>query len=167
MSIIVYEDDILLISPVEIFNRVDIPKNFGYHNVAVSKLIKVQQDLFSLSYLGLKKENISLLLQASIHKTYYLSQFTYGLETLALNKMTKNYLNTSQNNQIRQIIGLKPTRHIIDVLNALKNMSYVIEKDLKLQFIQENGLTDSVKLCLYKINDNSYFNLLISLTEVV
>ncbi|RMZ97659.1 hypothetical protein BpHYR1_033442 [Brachionus plicatilis] len=73
--------------------------------------------------------------------------------------MTKNYLNTSQNNQIRQIIGLKPRRHLINVLNSLKNMYYVIEKDLKLQFIQENGLTDSVKLCLSKINDSSYFNL--------
>ncbi|RNA29375.1 hypothetical protein BpHYR1_047956 [Brachionus plicatilis] len=59
--------------------------------------------------------------------------------------MTKNYLNTFQNNLIRQIIGLKPICHMMNVLNALKIFNFDnLYKDLKLQFNQENGLTDSM-----------------------
>ncbi|RNA34388.1 hypothetical protein BpHYR1_042169 [Brachionus plicatilis] len=194
-------------------SRVEIPNNFDNHNIAYNTPC-------FLSHIWGSKREISPFLQAFIYKTYCLSQFTYGLETLTLNKSTRNYLNISQNNLIRQILVLKPRCHMTSVLNALQlfnfdqlyvfsKLSFIstikfnrmasviyqdlclnkptmenklksfnqdivlleshftseisfinsnveaLKKDLKLQFKQENGLTDSVKLCLKNINDNN------------
>ncbi|RNA37040.1 hypothetical protein BpHYR1_022442 [Brachionus plicatilis] len=116
----------------------------------------LQHALFSLSYLGLKKGEISPFLQTFIYKTYCLSQFTYGLETLTLNKSTRNYLNISQNSLIRQILGLKPRCHMTSVLNALQlfnfDQLYVFSKLSFISTIKFNRMASVIyqDLCLNK-----------------
>ena len=71
-----------------------------------------------------------------MYKTFCLSQFTYGIESITLQSNTRDYLNTSQNNLIRQFIGLKSHCHISNVLKSLKifnfNQLYI---SLKLSFL--------------------------------
>ncbi|RNA36853.1 hypothetical protein BpHYR1_025929 [Brachionus plicatilis] len=55
--------------------------------------------------------------------------------------------------------------HFTSEMSLINSNVEAFKKDLKLQFKQENGLTDSVKLCLKNINDNKYFTLLINLTK--
>ena len=80
----------------------------------------MQTSVFSLSFLGLKPKAISPYLQAFIYNTYCLSLYTYSLETTALTKESRNYINTAQNNLIRQVLGLSFSSHISKILNCIK-----------------------------------------------
>ncbi|RMZ95720.1 hypothetical protein BpHYR1_050763 [Brachionus plicatilis] len=46
--------------------------------------------------------------------------------------------------------------HFTSEISFINSNVEALKKDLKLQFKQENGLTDSVKLCLKNINDNNH-----------
>ena len=84
----------------------------------------MQKSAFALAFLGLKPFGISPFLQTFIYKTYCLSTFTFGLETTTLNKETRDYLNTCQNNLLRQIIGLKKFCHMSRILKCLKLFNF-------------------------------------------
>ena len=96
-----------------------INKNLDFDLLANEKFLNVQKSIFSLSFLGFKPFGISPLLQSFIYKTYCLSQFIYALETTTLLKGTRDYLNISQNNLIRQIISLPKTCHMTNLLRLL------------------------------------------------
>ena len=87
----------------------------NYNNCTIEKFKNVQKSVYSLAFLGLKPLELSPKLQAFIYKTYCLSTFTYGLETTVLNKSTRDYINLSQNNVIRQMIGLNKFCHISNI----------------------------------------------------
>ena len=46
--------------------------------------------------------------------------YTYSLETTALTKESRNYINTAQNNLIQQVLGLSFSCHISKILNCFK-----------------------------------------------
>ena len=111
--------------PLTITNKikylgVEIENQLDFDLTALNKFKNVQKSIFSLSFIGLKPLAVSPMLQSFLYKTYCLSQFTYALETTTLKKKTREYLKISQNNLIRQIIGLKKFCHISKILNALK-----------------------------------------------
>ena len=91
---------------------------------ATENFIKVQKSVFSLSFLGLQPSRISPFLHSFIYKTYCLSKFTYALETCVLKKVTRDYLNVSQNNLIGQIIGLNYFCHMSKILKILKLFNF-------------------------------------------
>ena len=116
---------------------IDIPTNLDFDSIAIKKFSKVQQAIFSLSYLGLKNCQISPFLQSFIYKTYCLSQFTYGLGTITLNSKTKEYLNIAQNNLLRQMIGLKSRCQMSNILKCLKIFNFEqLYLQSKLSFIE-------------------------------
>ena len=104
------------------------------------------------SFLGLKPNSISLHLQSFIYKTYCLSQFTYSLETTVLNQDTRNYLNISQNNIIRQILGIHKLCHMSQILKCLKIINfedlYISSKLSFLNSIIQNEITKNIFLYL-------------------
>ena len=99
---------------------VKINKDLNFDYLTCEKFKNVQKSIFSLSYLGLKPNMISPFLQAFIYKTYCLSQFTYGLETSTLTRKSREFLNISQNNLIRQIVGLSFSCHISKIFKCLR-----------------------------------------------
>ena len=125
-----------------------IDKNLDFNTNSISKFGNVQKAIFAISYLGLYQNSISPHLQAFIYKTYCLSQFTYGLETTVLNKKTRDYLNVSQNNLIRQIIGLKSRCHMSEILKCLKLYNfedlYIASKLSFLNSIKENEICSHI-----------------------
>jgi hypothetical protein len=198
MSIIVYADDILLISPVDfqlqklldvcteysekwrikfntsksniitfgeplfensfklnnkILNETEnieylgtkINNKFEFDTLSQEKFLKVQKSIFSLSYLGLTPKGVNPALKAFIYKTYCLSQFTYGLETTTLKTETRDFLNISQNNLIRQFIGIKKYNHMSNVLKSLNLYNfhelYISTKLSFLETIKNNELS--------------------------
>ena len=121
--------------------------------------------MFSLSFLGLKPSGISPFLQSFIYKTYCLSQFTYALEKTTLLKGTRDYLNISQNNLIRQIIGLPKTCHMTRLLNLLKIFNFEdLHISTKLSFldsIKNNCISSDIfinvnYLCVNKSSSKRY-----------
>ena len=202
VSIIVYADDILLLSPVDshlqyllnicqefssnwrinfsalkstivefgpqLFNNATfsinnniIPRNnslkylgviidnkLNFNKYASDKFINTQKSFFSLSFLGLRPNTISPHLQAFIYKEYCLSQFTYGLETSVLNKETRNYLNTCQNNILRQILGLHKLCHMSKILKCLKIYNfedlYIFSKLSFLATVHKNDISNHI-----------------------
>ena len=70
-------------------------RNLKFDTISRGNFIKVQTSVFSLSFLGLKPKAISPYLQAFIYNTYCLSLYTYSLETTALTKESRNYINTA------------------------------------------------------------------------
>jgi len=123
-------------------------KNLDFDTLASDKFLKVQKSIFSLSFLGLKPSGISPFLQSFIYKTYCLSQFTYALETTTLLKGTRDYLNVSQNNLIRQILGLPRTCHMSRILKCLNiyNMEelYISTKLSFLESIRNNSVSSDI-----------------------
>ena len=103
---------------------VAIDSKLDFDLSATENFIKVQKSVFSLSFLGLQPSRISPFLQSFIYKTYCLSKFTYALETCVLKKVTRDYLNVSQNNLIRQIIGLNYFCHMSKILKILKLFNF-------------------------------------------
>ena len=101
-------------------------KNLNFDTLSREKFKSVLKSIFSLSFLGLKPKAISPFLQAFIHKTYCLSLYTYSLETTALTKDRRNFINTAQNNLIRQIIGLSFSCHISKFSIVLKSILFMI-----------------------------------------
>ena len=105
----------------------------------------VQKSTFSLSFLGLKPGEISPFLQSFIYKTFCLTQFTYALETTNLSVPTREYLNISQNNLIRMMIGLDKFCHITNVLKSLKIFNfeqlYIFSKLSFLKSIKNNEIS--------------------------
>ena len=99
-------------------------KNLNFDTLSREKFKSVQKSIFSLSFLGLKPKAISPFLQAFIYKTYCLSLYTYSLETTALTKDTRNFINAAQNNLIRQIIGLSFSCHILKILDSLESHAF-------------------------------------------
>ena len=86
------------------------------------------------------------------NKTYCLSLYTYSLETTALTKDTRNFINTAQNNLIRQIIGLSFSCHISKILNCLKiHTFHDLYIKTKLSFIRT--------LCFNEISQNIFIYL--------
>jgi hypothetical protein len=116
--------------------------------MARDKFKKVNKSVFSLSYLGLSPKGISASLKSFIYKTYCLSQFTYALETTTLNKSTRNFLNVTQNNIIRQILGLKKFCHMSNVLKCLQihnfDTLYIKTKLSFLESIKNNELSSQI-----------------------
>ena len=98
---------------------ITIDSDLNFDKLACENFKKVQNSIFSLSFLGLKPNTIDTDLQSFIYKTYCLSKFTYGLETTTLQTKTRDFLNIAQNKCIRQIVGLKKTCHISNVLKCL------------------------------------------------
>jgi hypothetical protein len=133
-----------------------IDKNLDFDLLANEKFLNVQRSIFSLSFLGLKPFGISPFLQSFIYKTYCLSQFTYALETTTLLKKTRDYLNVSQNNLIRQIIGLPKTCHMTRILKLLKIFNfeelYISSKLSFLTSIKNNSISSAIFdfLCVNK-----------------
>ncbi len=113
-------DNIIPIVNEIVYLGVTLNKNLNFDAISREKFKNVQRSIFSLSFLGLKPRAISPFLQAFIYKTYCLSLYTYSLETTTLTKESKNFLNTAQNNLIRQMIGLSFSCHISKILNCLK-----------------------------------------------
>ena len=105
---------------------VTINDKLSFKDIAIKKFLKVNKSVFCLSFLGLKPKTIPPELQSFIYKTYCLSQFTYGLETTVLNIETRKYLNTCQNNIIRQILGIHKFSHMSKILLALKILTLKI-----------------------------------------
>ena len=124
---------------------IEINNKFDFDSTAKSKFRNVQKSIFSLSFLGLKPGGISPFLQSFIYKTFCLTQFTYALETTTLHTSTRDYLNTSQNNLIRQIIGLDKFCHISNVLKSLKIFNfeqlYIFCKLSFLRSLQNNEIS--------------------------
>ena len=139
-----------------------IDKNLDFDLLATEKFLNVQKSIFSLSFLGLKPFGISPFLQSFIYKTYCLSQFTYALETTTLLKGTRDYLNISQNNLIRQIIGLPKTCHMTRLLKLLKIFNfedlYISTKLSFLDSIKNNCISSDIfnYLCVNKSNSKRY-----------
>ena len=139
-----------------------IDKNLDFDLLATEKFLNVQKSIFSLSFLGLKPFGISPFLQSFIYKTYCLSQFTYALETTTLLKGTRDYLNISQNNLIRQIIGLPKTCHMTRLLTLLKIFNfedlYISTKLSFLDSIKNNCISSDIfnYLCVNKSNSKRY-----------
>jgi len=131
-------------------------KNLDFDTLASDKFLNVQKSIFSLSFLGLKPCGISPFLQSFIYKTYCLSQFTYALETTTLLKGTRDYLNISQNNLIRQILGLPKTCHMSRILKCLNiyNLEelYISTKLSFLESIKNNSV--SMDIFSYLCNKN-------------
>ena len=136
-----------------------VNKNLDFDTLASEKFLNVQKSIFSLSFLGLKPSGISPFLQSFIYKTYCLSQFTYALETTTLLKGTRDYLNVSQNNLIRQILGLPKTCHISRVLKCLKIFSmeelYISTKLSFLESIKNNPVSLDIFTYLCENKDKS------------
>ena len=118
---------------------------FDFDAAAKTKFKKVQKSIFSLSFLGLKPGGISPFLQSFLYKTFCLTQFTYALETTTLHNSTREYLNTSQNNLIRIMIGLDKFCHMTNVLKSLKiynfEQLYLFSKISFLKSIKNNELS--------------------------
>jgi len=134
-----------------------INSKLDFDKTAMDKFKNVQRSIFSLSFLGLKPMGVSPFLQSFIYKTYCLSTFTYALETSTLKKETIDYLSVSQNNLIRQVIGLKARCHISKVLSVLKIFNfeelYVYSKLCFLNSIKNNFLSQEIlKLIVQKKN---------------
>ena len=135
-----------------IYLGITLNKNLNFDTISREKFKNVQKSIFSLSFLGLKPKAISPFLQAFIYKTYCLSLYTYSLETTALTKDTRNFINTAQNNLIRQIIGLSFSCHISKILNCLKiHTFHDLYIKTKLSFIRT--------LCFNEISQNIFIYL--------
>ena len=87
------DNEIPIVDEIE-YLGVSLNKKLNFDVVSRENFKKVQKSVFSLSFLGLKPKAISPFLQAFIYKTYCLSLFTYSLETTALNKESRNFINT-------------------------------------------------------------------------
>ena len=131
-----------------IYLGVLIDNKFDFNGNTIVKFSNVQKSVYSLSFLGLKPNTISPHLQSFIYKTYCLSQFTYGLETTVLNQDTRDYLNISQNNILRQILGIDKHCHMSKILNCLKVFKfedlYIFSKLSFLNSIKHNYLASSI-----------------------
>jgi hypothetical protein len=127
---------------------IEIDSNLDFNNIAKEKFKKVNKSIFSLSYLGLTPNGIPASLKAFLYKTYCLSQFTYALETTTLNHKTKHFLNISQNNIIRQILGLKRFCHMSNILKCLRiydfNTLYIKSKLSFLESIKKNEICSQI-----------------------
>ena len=127
---------------------IDIDFTLNFDLIACEKFKNVQKSIFSLSYLGLTPQGVSPTLKSLIYKTYCLSQFTYALETTTLTKKTRDYLNVSQNNLLRQMIGLNKFCHMSKILLALKihnfEQLYIKSKLSFLNSIKSNELSSMI-----------------------
>ena len=136
---------------------VKINKDLNFDYLTCEKFKNVQKSIFSLSYLGLKPNMISPFLQAFIYKTYCLSQFTYGLETSTLTRKSREFLNISQNNLIRQIVGLSFSCHISKIFKCLRLYNFHdLYLKAKLSFIdtlKNNELSCKIFLLLCENKD--------------
>jgi hypothetical protein len=137
---------------------IEIDDNLDFNAIVNEKFKKVNQSIFTLSYLGLTPNSIQPSLKAFLYKTYCLSQFTYALETTTINHKTRHLLNISQNNIIRQIIGLKKYCHMTNILKCLKvfdfNTLYIKSKLSFLESIKKNEICSQIfnYLC-YDLNN--------------
>ena len=124
---------------------IEINNILDFDSTAKNKFKNVQKSLFSLSFLGLKPGGISPFLQSFIYKTFCLTQFTYALETTTLLVPSREYLNISQNNLIRLMIGLDKFCHMTNVLKSLKIFNfeqlYIFTKLSFLKSIKNNELS--------------------------
>ena len=100
----------------------------------------------------MKPNSISPFVQAFIYKTYCLSLYTYSLEITTLTLESRNYINTTQNNLIRQIIGLSFSCHISKILNCLRLHNFHdLYLKTKISFIRT--------LCFNQISEKIFFHL--------
>ena len=127
---------------------VTINNSLDFNNSAIKKFGNTQKSVFALSFLGLKPNAIPPHLQSFIYKTFCLSQFTYSLETTVINSKSRNYLNISQNNLLRQILGLNKFCHMSKVLKSLKifdfDNRYLFKKLSFLSSIKNNEITSRI-----------------------
>jgi len=128
------------------------------NEIACKKFRNIQKSIFSLSFLGLKPNSINPKLQAFIYKTYCLSTFTYGLENMTLNAMSKDFLNVSQNKCLRQIVGLKKFCRMSNILKCLKIFNFEqLYIYYKLNFINTISNNDiSSNIFSYLINNRGH-----------
>ena len=103
---------------------VEINNNLDFDTVATEKFKNVSKSILSLSHLGLTPSGLNPELKSFLYKTYCLSQFTYSLETTTLKTVTRDYLNISQNNLIRQFVGINKFSHMTEVLKCLKIFNF-------------------------------------------
>ena len=139
---------------------IEINNLLDFNTTSIENFKKVQKSVFSLAFMGLKPMLISPKLQSFIYKTYCLSKFTYGLETITINKTTRDYINSSQNQLLRQIIGLNKYCRMTNIRKCLQILNfeqlYIVSKLSFLQSINNNEI--SVKILNYllqQINDLS------------
>jgi hypothetical protein len=133
---------------------VEINEKLDFDTTAITKFNNVSKSIFSLSYLGLTPNGVLPELKSFLYKTFCLSQFTYALETTTLKTKTRDLLNITQNNLIRQFIGLSKYCHISQILKCLKiynfNELYIGSKLSFLDSIKNNQLSLDIfnVLCL-------------------
>ena len=129
----------------------------NFNSCSTEKFQNVQKTVFSLSFLGLRPLELSPSLQAFIYKTYCLSTFTYGLETTTLMKTTRDYLNVSQNNIIRQMVGLNKFCRISTIRKCMKIHEFEhLYMLAKLSFIRSIFNNDiCINVLLYLVNQTS------------
>jgi hypothetical protein len=132
------ESDCLDYLGIKINNKLD------FETISKEKFLKVQKSIFSLSYLGLTPKGVSPALKSFLYKTYCLSQFTYGLETTTLKANTRDFLNVSQNNLIKQFLGISKYSSMTNILKSLKiynfNELYICSKLSFLETIKNNEI---------------------------
>ena len=120
----------------------------------------MQKSIFSLSFLGLTPRGVTPALKAFIYKTYCLSQYTYGLETTTLKTETRDFLNISQNNLIRQFIGINKYNHMSNILKSLNIYNfhelYISSKLSFLETIKNNELSMRIFDILCRELDRTY-----------
>jgi hypothetical protein len=158
-NVLKMNDNIIPLVDEIVYLGVTLNKSLNFDAISREKFKNVQRSIFSLSFLGLKPRAISPFLQAFIYKTYCLSLYTYSLETTTLTKETKNFLNTAQNNLIRQMIGLSFSCHISKILNCLKiHTFHDLYIKTKLSFIRTlcfNEISNDIFIYLSKTKDAS------------
>ena len=150
------DNELPIVEEIE-YLGVILNRNLKFDTISRDNFSKVQTSVFSLSFLGLKPKAISPYLQAFIYKTYCLSLYTYSLETTALTKESRNYLNTAQNNLIRQILGLSFSCHISKILNCLKiHTFHDLYVKTKLSFIRTLCYNENAyKIFMYLVKNKT------------
>ncbi|RNA22245.1 YIF1B-like isoform X1, partial [Brachionus plicatilis] len=95
--------------------------------VSLNDFMELYHRIVNINELGFTKltgDYIKSITFGYIYKTYCLSQFTYGLGTTTLEKKSKEALNTSQNNLLRHIIGLKGFRRKAFTIHRLDSLLF-------------------------------------------
>lgn len=135
---------------------IEINQALDFDLCAIEKFKNVSKQILTLSHLGITPKGVSPNLKSFLYKTFCLSQFTYALETSTLKKATCDRLNVSQNNLVRQFIGLNKHCHISDILKSLRIFNfhelYLYSKLSFLKTIKNNELSTHIfdTICLEK-----------------
>jgi len=136
-----------------------INSDLDFDSIATEKYKKVYNNFFNISFLGLEGNNVSYSLKSFIFKTYCLSNFTYGLGITTLKNETKDFLNKSQNNLIKIMLGIKYRCHMTNILKALKifnfDQLYIFSKLTFINTIRYSSLASYILECMKNLPERS------------